>query len=424
MRLRTALSAAVASTSLALAFALAAAPSAGAADVPGFSGTWLESALRTQYDLGGDLAFKDAPLLGTHNSFNSQEEMGAELSPFEINQQLDLTDQLDIGIRSVELDLHPDPFAGAPGRPVVCHTTPQDGCTVVKALDPVLAEIARWLGRPENADQVLELYLEDDLDSRELHDDAAAAVEEKLADLVYRPEGGGDDCSEVPGDLTRDEILEAGARVLIVSGCGEGRAWRSQAFSWERHLESRPHDFADYPDCGPDYDRTQYRTSLVRYYEDSLRVGTAGADDGLTPETTAAMMRCGVDLLSFDRIKPLDGRLEASVWSWAENEPAAGRCALMRTGEALPTGRWVSKPCDGAIARPACRDRSRWSVGKRRGDLDAGKRWCRNHGAKLAVPRTGFENQRLRDAMEKRGTTSALLGYKLRRGEWTPLDSR
>ncbi len=96
MRLRTALSAAVASTSLALAFALAAAPSAGAADVPGFSGTWLESALRTQYDLGGDLAFKDAPLLGTHNSFNSQEEMGAELSPFEINQQLDLTDQLDI----------------------------------------------------------------------------------------------------------------------------------------------------------------------------------------------------------------------------------------------------------------------------------------------------------------------------------------
>ncbi len=426
MRLRTALTTAVASTSLALALALALAPSAGAADVPGFSGTWLESAVGTQYELGDDLAFKDAPLLGTHNSFNSQAEMGPELSLLEINQQRSLSEQLDIGIRSLELDLHPDPLAGAPGRPIVCHTTPREGCTVVKALDPILAEIARWLRRSENADQVLLLYLEDDLDSRELHDDAAATIEDELGELVYRPAGGGGggSCMEVPGDLTRDEILDAGAQVLVVSGCGKGRTWRSQAFSWERHLESRPRDFADYPGCGPDYDSSQYRTSLVRYYEDSLRAATAGADDGLTPETTAAMMRCGVDLLSFDRIEPLDGRLEASVWSWAENEPAAGRCALIRTGRALPFGRWVSKPCDGAIARPACRDRSRWSVGKRRGDLTAGKRWCRNHGAKLAVPRTGLENQRLREAMETRGTKSALLGYKLRRGEWTPLDSR
>ncbi len=416
MRIRSALIAALAAAGI----ALAAPAGASADDVPGFTGSWLESALEAQYDLGSDLAFKNAPLLGTHNSFNSVEEMGPELGLETINQRRTLTEQLDFGIRSLELDLHPDPFAGAPGRPVVCHTQPRDGCTVVKELDPFLAEIGGWLGEPEHSDQVVLLYLEDDLDSLELHDDAAAIAREELGGLVYRPEGSG--CQEVPGELTRDEVLEAGAQIVIVSGCGKGRAWHSLAFSWERHLESRPRDFADYPDCGPDYGKGQYRSSLVRYYEDSTRIG-ANADDGLLPDSVAAMMRCGVDLLSFDRIEPLDGRLTGTVWSWAENEPSTGRCALMRAGRALLYGRWVSKGC-GVKARPACRNRSRWTVGKRRLDLDAGERWCARHDAKLAVPRTGFENQLLRKAMEKRGTKAALLGYQLRGGIWTPLDSR
>ena len=418
MRIRSALIAAVAAAGL----ALAGAPAAHAADVPGFTGTWLDSALRAQYDLGSDLAFKNAPLLGTHNSFNSTEELGSEVTTEQVNQTHDLTDQLDYDVRSLELDLHRDPKGGE--TPVVCHTLPKEGCTVTKPLDPFLDEIATWLRAPDNSDQVVVLYLEDDLDDLDLHDAASATIRDELGKLVYRPERGGG-CEEVPGELTRDDVLAAGAQVVIVSGCGTGRAWRGLAFSWERHLESRPHDFADYPDCGPDYRKQQYQSSLIRYYEDSTRVaGSGGADDGLTPESVAAMERCGVDLLSFDRIEPLDGRLEASVWSWAVNEPSRGRCALMRTGNAFPYGRWISKPCGNAIAVPACRNRSRWSVGKRPLDLDAAARWCERHDATLAVPRTGFENQQLRAAMKKGKARTALLGYRLMHGVWTPLDTR
>ena len=410
----------------AVGLALAAAPAASAADVDGFAGSWLDSALQTQYDLGSDLAFKNAPLIGTHNSFNSVQELGSGVLPGATNQRHDLTDQLDFGVRSLELDLHPDPEASAGGgdeRPVVCHTMPRVGCTVVVALDPLLAEIADWAERPENADQVVLLYLEDDLGDRPLHDAAASSIERELGGLLYRPEGGG--CSEISGDLTREEVVASGAQVVIVSGCGTGSAWQSLAFSWQRHLESRPRDFADYPDCGPDFRKRQYRSRLVRYYEDTTREPrTGGADDGLTPKTTAAMARCGVDLFGFDRLEPFDGRLESSIWSWAPNEPSTGRCALIRAGRKLPFGRWVSKRCDGLTAPPACRDRNRWSVGKRRLELAAAKRYCRRRGAKLAVPRTGLENQLLRAAMKKRGTHSALLGYKLRRGEWMPLDSR
>lgn len=404
--------------------ALAAAPAASADDVDAFAGSWLDSAMRAQYDLGSDLAFKNAPLIGTHNSFNSVEELGPSASSSATNQSHDLTDQLDFGVRSLELDLHPDPNAGVGDeRPVVCHTVPRLGCTVVAAFDPFLSEIAGWLERSSNADQVVLLYLEDDLGDLALHDAAASSIERELGDLVYRPEDAG--CNEISGDLTREEVAASGAQVVIVSGCGTGSAWQSLAFSWERHLESRPNDFADYPDCGPNFRMRQYRSRLVRYYEDATReAGSGGADDGLTPETTATMARCGVDLLGFDRLEPFDGRLEASIWSWAANEPSAGRCALIRAGRKLPFGRWVSKRCDGLTAPPACRNRNKWSVGKRRLELAAAKRYCRRRGAKLAVPRTGFENQLLRAAMKKRRTNSALLGYKLRRGEWVPLDSR
>ncbi|MEO7198374.1 MAG: hypothetical protein ABIZ50_07860, partial [Solirubrobacterales bacterium] len=58
------------------AIGLAGAGTASAAGEEGdFPGSWLEFALDAQYELGSDVAFKDAPLVGTHNSFNSVAEL-------------------------------------------------------------------------------------------------------------------------------------------------------------------------------------------------------------------------------------------------------------------------------------------------------------------------------------------------------------
>lgn len=404
--------------------ALAGAGASSADDVSSFDGTWLDRALRLQYELGSDVGFEDAPLVGTHNSFNSAAELGSGLPAPKTNQRLDLTDQLDVGVRSLELDLHREPNGdGTDDRPIVCHTFPQEGCTVVKDIDPLVGEIADWLQRPDNSDQVLLLYLEDDLDTLGLHDSAASIIAGDLGDLLYEPPERG--CNEIPSDLTRDDVREAGKQVVIVSGCGKGVAWHSLAFSWESHLEARPHGFEDFPSCGPDYAKSQYRASLIRYYEDSTRTAaTSGTDDGLTPETAAAMARCGVDLFGFDQLEPFDGRLEGAVWSWATDEPSSGRCAVIRTGKRLQYGRWVSAPCDELLAPPVCRDGRKWSVGAKRLDPAVAGRFCRRHGSQPAVPRTGYENQLVRLAMEERGTHSALLGYRERGGEWVPLDVR
>src|SRR3954471_20431623 len=144
------------------------------ADVSGWASSWTHRALSFQYALGNAVPLRDAPWVGTHNSFNSIAEMGNTLSDTDSNQQLSLTDQLAIDIRSLELDMH-----SWAGRQVVCHARGADqghaGCSVEKEVGPVVGEIAAWLR--QHRSQVLLLYVEDNLDGVEDHDAAAAAIE-------------------------------------------------------------------------------------------------------------------------------------------------------------------------------------------------------------------------------------------------------
>ena len=195
-------------------------PSAAAAQ-------WTQQALDHQYDLAADLPLRNTPWVGTHNSFNSPAEMGPALSAQDSNQKITLVEQLDLGVRSLELDVHWF-FSPSEGgfAPVVCHATGQHaGCTVEKPLATVLDEIRGWSDR--HPDQVILLYLEDHLDSEEGYDAAARVVEEKLGDVLYRPSGTG--CSELPLELKRGGVETAGKRFIAVSDCGLGSGARGDA---------------------------------------------------------------------------------------------------------------------------------------------------------------------------------------------------
>lgn len=419
---------------LALALALAAGPGAGtavAAPAPaGPDEQRVAEALALQYELGSRVAMRNAPWVGTHNSYNSIAEMGPTLSAQDSNQRLTIADQLDAGIRSLEIDTHRFPdIPGAPPR--VCHARGHSeghlGCTFEKHLTEVLAGIGAWLRRPANRDQVLLLYLEDHLDDERGYDDGAAAVAEHLGDLLFAPGPGG--CRELPGDLTREQIRAAGKQVVIVSDCGVGAAWPAVAYHWDSHVESRPFGYEGFPGCGPDYDRTTYDTRIVRYYEDSTQLtATAGnPDDGITPETASEMARCGVDLIGLDQLTgPGDPRLAALVWSWAPGSPAPGdaarrpRCAAQVVRPALPLGGWRDQRC-GLRRRPACRAAGRgWFVPQARTPQPAATRACRRRGGRLAVPRTGYEAQRLRLAMEAAGAPRVWLKLRRTAAGWAP----
>jgi hypothetical protein len=347
-------------------------------DIAAYERSDVHRSLAFQYALAGDVPLRDAPWIGTHNSFNSATEMGPTVSDSDPNQQLSLTDQLRVDVRSLELDVH-----WFPDRPTVCHAQGDfTGCSIEGTLAVRLARIETWLA--DHPEQVVLLYLEDHLGDAAHHDAAAKMIEDTIGPRVYRPAAGG--CRELPLTLTRNAVRAAGKQVLIVGGCGAGAAYQGLAFNWSQHVETRPVGFAGPPTCGPDFPRATWDATIVRYFEDSTwltdgasAVGQSTRDDGLTPATTAALVRCGVDLLGFDQLLPDDGRLAAAVWSWAPGEPRLGggrRCVVQRPSD----GRWEARRCSTKL------------------------------GAAAPTPHTGYENEQLRVAS---GGKPVLLALRL-----------
>ena len=383
------------------------------ASIDAYRSSWVHRALEYQFALAHDVPFRDAPWIGTHNSFNSTSE-APTLSHTDSNQQLSLVDQLDIDMRSLEIDVHwfaspragPDAVETGGRAPVVCHGRPPDemhaGCTSERLLSEVLVEINDWLNAHRK--EVLLLYVEDALDDSTAYAKTAEVLEQGLRrpsaeggrSLIYHPQAAADKCARLPLDLTRRKVLDAGSQVVLVSSCGNG--WGGTVFDWDPvEKESRPHGFQGSPRCGPDFTRADYNNFLIRYFEDSTWIATtpaASTDDGITPQTAAAMTRCGVDLLSMDQILPEDGRLESLVWTWtAGDPPKAGECAVQRADS-----RWATRAC--AEKRPAaCRGATgSWTLtAEPVAFADADAR-CADAGGRFDLPRTGHDNVRLRDA--------------------------
>jgi len=408
-------------TVVALLF-LIAAPAASADDAG-----WVRKALGLQYELASDVELRNAPWVYTHNSYNSDAEMGATLSNRDPNQQIAILDQLDEGVRSLEIDTHlftspQDPRVG-PRGPVVCHARGENeghvGCTTEKPLVVVLREVRGWLDR--HPDQALLLYLESHLESPEGYAAGADSIQETLGDRVYRPAGGGARCEALPLGLTREELRAARKQVLIMGPCGEGNRWQGYVFD-EKARETGSDNSAvrDFPDCGPDFTRAQYDAQVIRYYEDGTQLSRSvnGATDPIDAPLTARMTRCGVDLVGFDFLARGDPRLAALVWSWAPGHPTAGgNCSMQRSD-----GRWVTRAC-AERHRAACRDGDgNWFIPRGRVPARAAARLCASKRVVNGVPRTGFDGQRLRAAMVRGRAAGAWLGYRRRATGWTRVE--
>jgi len=184
--------------------------------------------------------------------------------------------------------------------------------------------------------------------------------------------------------------------------------------------------YRDFPDCGPDFGGATYDDEMVRYFEDSTKVTAGGSgvgattgDDGITPATAAATARCGVDLVGLDQLTVGDARLDALVWSWAPGEPGSGDCVVQRAD-----ARWEANACRGHH-RAACRapDGS-WRVTPRAEPRSNAGRACAAQSAVFAAPRTGYEGQLLRVAMEAAGASETWLGLTRSGESWRALDVR
>ena len=382
--------------------------------------SWVHRAAQFQYALGNSVDFGQVQWLGTHNSFNSVND-SITISHTDSNQQLSLAQQLDADIRAIEIDIH---FIN--GVPTVCHGQGPDsadfGCTTEPPLSAVLPEIAGWLNKPEHRDQVILLYVEDELKKDTAYPPAVAQFDAKLrrpdgSSLIYRPDramAAANGCVTMPHDISRDDVRAAGAQIVMVGNCAKG--WAADVFSWNpNEVESGSTSaYKPFPACDATYPRSVYDAKLVRYFEDSTFVSvatdpTAPAVDPqrLTPAKAAAMTACGVNLFGFDQFLPGDGRIAATIFSWAPGQPDAnvGNCAAQRVG-----GRWVTRGC----ARPrraGCRTATGWKLTSAKVTFKRAAAACRAAGASFVPPRTGYENSLLHQAAAGRG---AWVNYKLK----------
>jgi hypothetical protein len=149
--------------------------------------------------------------------------------------------------------------------------------------------------------------------------------------------------------------------------------------------------------------------------------------DVITPDVAAQMARCGVDLLGLDQLRPDDSRLDALVWSWAQDEPrpGAGDCAAQVGDAARPDGRWFARPC-AERRRVACRRGDAWVVPHKATTASGSRILCLHRRAVRGVPRTGYEAQRLRLAMDAAGASEVWLAYRRKggAGRWSVLEQR
>ncbi|MFL5910973.1 MAG: hypothetical protein ACJ768_10435 [Gaiellaceae bacterium] len=382
--------------------------------VTDYQGTWVHRAAVFQYALGDSLPLGRTAWLGTHNSFNSVNESPTP-SHTDSNQQLSLTQQLDVDIRSLELDLHffPSLSAGGSKTVVVCHARGPDeenlGCTDEPTFAQVLPQIATWL--KAHPSQVLLLYLEDELGDPGGYAQAIGTLNSVLrrpdgSSMIYRPSASqmtAKGCANLPLGVSRDDIRARGAQVVIVGNCQPG--WASDVYSWDdNHVESgSTPGYRAFPACDATYPRAVYDSKLVRYYEDSTFVSAAtdpteSPSDAhaqmLTPERVADMTRCGVNLFGFDQLLPEDGRIAASIWSWADGQPdpSGGDCAAQGAD-----GRWLTRSCQ-TRRSAACRTATGWTVTPHAVPFEGAASACRASGASFDLPRTGYENSQLRQA--------------------------
>ncbi|MCA1712359.1 MAG: hypothetical protein LC789_12250 [Actinobacteria bacterium] len=391
-------------------------PAVSEAAVAAYEKSDLHRALALQYELGNDLPFRNASWIGTHNSFNTttREPTASGLDP---NQQLSMTDQLRIDVRSLEVDAHwfPSAEAGGAYAPVLCHARGEDqkhaGCSTEPLLADGIADLAPWLRAHPR--QVLLLYVEDHLETDAGYAAGAEVLQKAFGDLLYAP--GGTGCTPLPLDDTRNDVLAAGKQVLVISGCHSGAGWNGTVFSGAARAkdETGPAGYGEDGTCDPKRLPGTYDSHLLRVFEDSTALSATvnQGSDRISAAKAATLARCAVDITGFDQLLPGDGRLAGSLWSWAPGEPAAsGDCAVQRDG------RFSASPCSGRHA-VACRAADgTWSVGP----LAPHARLVCPTGVP-ATPRYGYEAAQLAAAA---GPQAVWLPYERTGTTWTATDTR
>ena len=346
---------------------------------------------------------QEVTLIGAHNAYNAKSD--GFLFP---NQQHSITEQLNAGIRLIDLDIYNNDITTLPR---LCHgfCSPFD-----RLFEGGLKEIAAWMRT--NPDQTLLILLEDYvfesfekklqveyliryyLDHPDIGVVKTSQIENKQqilnddGNLVY-----------INGLPSRQQMLDADTRILILSQSSTYGDLVHKKHSRFTHrlggLEIQAFSMA--PLCketSAAQGLAEYWRARTRRMFEVLGDQLPGGADFLTQNEVAGLTRCGVNLINMDNILATGvRRLEAGVWSWEEGDRGQYGTAATLIGA---TGRWRSREHDARLPF-ACKVGFDFRVTTAEGAFDQGWSICRGEfgpRAEYIVPVNAFFNGLLKNA--------------------------
>lgn len=390
---------------------------ANALSVSEYQQSWEYKTLMRQQALDMDEPLSKATFVHAHNAYNSS-AYAAGLNYIDPNHSLSLTNLLEIGVRSLELDAHK-----LFGNIILCHGSGDAGCIgTERDFKTGLKEIAEWLA--QNPNEVVVLYLEDYFD-KDYQQAMSDIFDSYLGLYLYKTSGNG--CEYPPVDLTKSDILAAGQQVIAFTTGGSCSAAESAGFTdWVfKGGYKTDNTLIDSRQCHDKYSMSQMDNKWVRVYEDLTWNGNAFGDPvNLSASDVAFAMSCGINVFGLDKLVAGDSRMDAMLWSWGNNQPNQSSsdddCAILRD-----SGRFEDRTCEldynYACQIPGTHD---WLVTQATGVWDDGSAACDQETSgvyEFAVPTTYVDKEAL---VAQKRSLDVWLNYndQNKEGEWISND--
>ena len=264
--------------------------------------------LQAQEQIATQSALYKTTWLGSHNAYNAD---GYVKTFSGRNHDVSLAEQLDMGSRVLEIDIH--------GNGTVVYHTPDAGVVGARSsLTRYLVEINNWL-KGADADDVVFIKVEDLMnDGAQPEEWAAWNIQKTLGNLVLRKAAGETGCEAMPAQLSVADIAKSGKRVVFWSNKCGGENANYMNIVWARGGAEGGRDTDWNSSCGDTPSRWGQTGNLSLINEDA-RWGAklVGVGGQLPNHQLRSALECGMLHLMTDELHWGDSaRFWAFSWAW------------------------------------------------------------------------------------------------------------
>lgn len=322
------------------------------------------------------------------------------------NHWLSVTDQLRMGIKQLEIDVH-----WFLGEARICHASNVNvepinnfvklieeslgikiewnsqklGCVgELRTFTDSMVEIKQWMDK--NPSEIVIIYLDNDPDFLNWNkvNSLLIPIQRVFGNWTFTPM----DKERFPNSWPSPrELLSNNKKIIFASRNVLNEEFGKYVFQpvfWNERGGSR--NFKPFPDCAPQ--RTPF--SFSRLVDSAIQVGPFyNESDGIfSVKGIRDMCDCNVHYPSMDVSIP--DNVKGFIWSWDENEPKGSGCTLLDQ-------RWKIEDC-GKIYHVACQsetDFSKWVISERKGTWNEAHRLCPK-GYQFSLPKNGYFNSMLK----------------------------